>query len=182
MNKDLSRSPSTTSTLVFDPMQPNAMSHAPRPDIANINPELKAKLMSIAGSDVRQPYSEEETGLLIAQGTLIKSQIKVSRGIPHRCHFNAAVRWLKNPAAIIIFGYQNVYGHMWTQHSWNICDGTILDTFDRTLYYGVTPADPELFAMQVIFQQTGQWAPDRMQELLGKRAFARFIQIWTKRA
>jgi hypothetical protein len=180
MNKDLTDCPSTTITCSVDPKQPKASAHAHLRDVANVNPELKAKLLSIAGSDVRQPYSDDETGLLIAKGTMIKSDIKVSRGIPHRCHFNAAVRWLKNPKALIIFGYQNPTGDIWTQHSWNVCDGNILDTFDRNLYYGVTPADPDLFAMQVIFQETGELAPDRMQEVLGKRALARFRQICTR--
>lgn len=180
MNKDLTRSPSTTTMSSVDPRQPKTKAHAPPRDVANINLELKFKLLSIAGSDVRQPYSDEETALLIAQGTLIKSLIKVSRGRPHRCHFNAAVRWLKNPKATILFGYQNPGGDIWTQHSWNVCDGIILDTFDRALYYGVTPANPDLFAMQVIFQETGSLASDRMQEILGKGAYARFIQICTR--
>jgi len=180
MNKELTHGPSTTVTFPDDPVQPKAKAHTPPPDFANVIPELKAKLLSIAGSDVRQPYSDAETALLIAQGTLIKSHIKISRSMPHRCHFNAAVRWLKNPKAIIIFGYQNPSGQIWTQHSWNACDDMILDTSDRALYYGVTPADPDRFAMQAIFQEIGQLAPDRVQEFLGKRAFARFRQICTR--
>jgi hypothetical protein len=180
MNKKFAHSPSITVMCPDDPVQPKAKAHTPPPYFAAVIPELKAKLLSIAGSDVRQPYSDEETALLIAQGTLVKRPIKVSRGIPHRCHFNAAVRWLKNPKAIIIFGYQNPNRHTWTQHSWNVCDGIILDTSDRTLYYGVTPADPDLFAMQVVFQETGQLPSDRMQEILGKMAFARFRQICTR--
>jgi hypothetical protein len=175
MNTDFTQSPSTASMFFVGAMKPKAKAHAPLPNVANVNSELNAKLLAIAGSEVVQPYSDEEMVLLVAQGTLVKSSITVSRGLPHRCHFNAAVRWLKNPKAIIFFGYQNC-GDIWTQHSWNVCDGQILDTDDRKLYYGVAPANPDLFAMQVIFQETGH-ALDRMQKILGKRAFARFRQI-----
>lgn len=142
--------------------------------------ELRAKLLAISGKDVRQPYSDADMALLATQGTLMKGPIKVRPGVMHRCHYSAAVHWLKHPKDAIYIGYQKPYRDCWTQHSWNVRDGVILDTDDREFYFGVIPADPESFAAQVICDELGHLDPERIERILGVRAWRRFHAIMTR--
>jgi hypothetical protein len=138
------------------------------------HPKFRAKLSAISGRLVGQPYcSDEEMTLLATKGILMKGPVKVAHGRPNRCHFNAAVRWLNDPRKVIYFGYQNS-SDCWTQHSWNVLDGQIVDTDDRKLYFGVTPVDPEAFAVHVVLDELNV---ENIDSVLSQRAAKRFRQM-----
>jgi hypothetical protein len=146
-----------------------------------INPELEAKLLAIQPGRVVQPYLDESyTALLVSHGSLIGGPVQRTRGVPHRCHYNASLRWLKNPKAKIFFGYQDPSGEVWTQHSWNVCNGKILDTDDRSLYFGVAPDEPAIFAATSIIEELGHLNPAELSAEIRETAFARFQTICSR--
>jgi len=59
-----------------------------------------------------------------------------------------------------------------------VCEGTILDRHDAKLYFGVTPTNPGRFALECIFDEFGySFKPSTINRILGKTAFARFLDI-----
>jgi hypothetical protein len=143
-----------------------------------VNPQLEAKLLAIQPGRVVQPFADDSyTALLVSHGSQIGGPVQRTRGLPNRCHYNASLRWLKNPKATIFFGYQNPSGEVWTQHSWNVCNGKILDTDDRSLYFGVTPDDPAIFAATSIIEELGHLNLADIATEIGVTAFMRFQAI-----
>ena len=147
--------------------------------IENVQPAIKSRLTVIKPGRVVQPYSEDLATHLLNNGSLIRGPKKLStRGLMNRCHYNASLRWLRNPKATIFYGYQNPSDHCWTQHSWNVCEGTILDRHDAKLYFGVTPKDPARFALHCIFDELGySLTPSMFNRFLGKTATSRLLDI-----
>jgi hypothetical protein len=150
-----------------------------RSGIENVQPAIQSRLMAIKPGRVVQPYSEDFATHLLNYGSVMREPRKLStRGVPNRCHYNASLRWLRNPKATIFFGYQNPSGDCWTQHAWNMCEGTILDRHDANLYFGVKPVNPGRFALECIFAEFEySFEPSTLNRVLGKTAFARLLDV-----
>ena len=100
---------------------------------------LRRKLLRIGGREVdfiKDPYLQAiaNTGVLFSHG-----RVTTKRGLPHECHRNAAIFWLKGLCAAIAVGYYLGPDDVWRQHSWGaIGNCTILDTHAAgQIYFGI---------------------------------------------
>ena len=105
--------------------------------------ELKARLLEFAGDAVCLPPDEEDLNELLNYGQFwIGNNIKMMKGIPSQCHYNASRLWEQNKDKChICTGYALSSDGMWRQHSWCIWNkarsNQIVETTEpRILYYG----------------------------------------------
>lgn len=104
---------------------------------------LKEKLLSFAGDAVCLPgYEEDLTEILDCGQFWIGNNIKMMRGLPSQCHYNASRLWEQNKnQSHICTGYALSPDGMWRQHSWLIWNKArsnqiVETTVPRILYYG----------------------------------------------
>jgi hypothetical protein len=149
--------------------------------------ELEVKLLALSrGSRVIPRMLGPHLCELLERGAIIRGAVRLQpRGRDNRCHYNAAVRWLRDPAATLCTGYVCGANKVWRQHSWNVRDGEILDWDNNNravLYFGVTPADPEKFTLAVVWEEWPMEQPDSayfeaLAHEIGPDAMVRFAQI-----
>ena len=96
---------------------------------ANLAIRLRRKLLAIGGSDV---VVLPDTYLLdlVNRGRLFEdARIRIVRGLPNECHYNAARLWLRGRCSNIATGYYLCFDGRWLQHSWGVTrGGVILDS------------------------------------------------------
>lgn len=105
---------------------------------ANLAIRLRRKLLAIGGSEV---VVRPDTYLsdLVDRGRLFDdAQIRIVRGLPNQCHYNAGQLWLRGRCSNIATGYYLCFDGRWLQHSWGATRaGVILDSHSGgKLYFG----------------------------------------------
>jgi hypothetical protein len=137
--------------------------------------KLEAKLLALGPGRV-VPMPELHMVELLKRGALVTGTVRVRRGEPNRCHYNAAVQWLRDPSAEIWTGYA-YSGGIWRQHSWNVRGAEIIDTHDDAeKRFGVVPSEPEHFVVSAFTPEWDFSALDRAAfvRAIGVRAANRF--------
>ena len=110
---------------------------------ANLAIRLRRNLLAIGGSEV---MVRPDTYLLdvVNRGQLFEdAHIRIVRGLPNQCHYNAARLWLRGRCSNIATGYYLCFDGRWLQHSWGVTRaGVILDSHSGgRLYFGTVLDD-----------------------------------------
>ena len=112
--------------------------------------DLKGKLLSFAGESVCLPgYEEDLTNILEYGQFWIGNNIKMMRGLPSQCHYNASRLWEQNKdQSRICTGYALSSDGMWRQHSWLIWNKArsnqiVETTVPRVVYFGFAMNDEQ---------------------------------------
>ena len=104
----------------------------------NLARRLRRRLLAIGGSDV---VVSPDTYLpdVVDHGRMFADAgMRIVRGLPNQCHYNAARLWLAGRCSNIATGYYLCLDGRWWQHSWGMTRaGVILDTHSGgSLYFG----------------------------------------------
>ena len=105
---------------------------------ADLAIRLRRNLLAIGGSEV---VVRPDTYLLdvVKRGQLFEdAHIRIVRGLPNQCHYNAARLWLRGRCSNIATGYYLCFDGRWLPHSWGVTRaGVILDSHSGgRLYFG----------------------------------------------
>jgi hypothetical protein len=140
--------------------------------------KLESKLLALGPGRV-VPMPELHMAELLMRGAAVTGNVRVRHGEPNRCHYNAAVLWLRDPRAEIWTGYA-YSGGVWRQHSWNVRDGEIIDMHDDAeKRFGVVPSEPEHFVVSAFTPEWDFSSLDRAAfvRAIGVRAASRFHEV-----
>lgn len=108
--------------------------------------QLTKKLLAIDGKEVIWSWREPHLIHLLSNGQLCEQAVRMRRGEPIRCHYNAAKLWAKDITSTQLvtgYGFTRADG-LWRQHSWIVKGDKLLETtVKRDKYYGVvlTPCE-----------------------------------------
>ena len=110
---------------------------------ANLAIRLRRNLLAIGGSEV---VVRPDTYLLdvVNRGQLFEdAHIRIVRGLPNQCHYNAARLWLRGRCSNIATGYYLCFDGRWLPHSWGVTRASvILDSHSGgRLYFGTVLDD-----------------------------------------
>jgi len=110
---------------------------------ANLAMRLRRNLLAIGGYEV---VVRPDTYLLdvVNRGQLFEdAHIRIVRGLPNQCHYNAARLWLRGRCSNIATGYYLCFDGRWLPHSWGVTRaGVILDSHSGgRLYFGTVLDD-----------------------------------------
>ena len=110
---------------------------------ANRAKRLRQKLLAIGGSDVVVTPDTHLPDVVAHGQTFEEARVRIVRGLPNQCHYNAARLWLAGRCASIGTGYYLCFDGRWLQHSWGMTRaGVILDTHSGgRLYFGIVLDD-----------------------------------------
>jgi hypothetical protein len=111
--------------------------------------QLKSKLMAIDGKMmVPQPEHKADVHRLLNYGQIFPTtKLTCKRGLPNRCHSNAARLWCQTNNTQLVSGYALATDELWRQHSWlwDPKKQRIIETTHQFLqYFGATLEQHEL--------------------------------------
>ncbi len=111
-----------------------------RPQVipAEVRNRLERKLLSFGGSSVIWQGFDPQAALVANKGHIFDQRVRMKRGIPHRCHENAAELWaLAMDKYQLVTGY-GLSGDKWFAHSWVVDGKYLYETTGRLdRYFGV---------------------------------------------
>jgi hypothetical protein len=142
---------------------------------------LNAVLLAVAPGRVA-PMPDPHIAELLERGAVVTGNVRVRRGEPNRCHFNAAAQWLRDPAAVIHTGYayNAEHGGVWRQHTWNVRGADIIDMHDDAeIRFGVAPADTAKFVLDALAGEFDllRVGPSELRRYVGARAERRLYEV-----
>jgi hypothetical protein len=103
----------------------------------SLRTRLESKLLPLGGSRVIGQV-DPHAAVIAQRGHLFPQRVRMRRGEPHHCHFNAAELWASSMDKYqLVTGYA-LDGDKWLSHSWVVDGKNLYETthrFDR--YFGV---------------------------------------------
>jgi len=110
---------------------------------ANLATRLRRKLLAIDGSDVVVNPDTYMSDVVDHGRIFEEAHVRIVRGLPNQCHYNAARLWLAGRCSNVGTGYYLCFDGRWLQHSWGMTRaGVILDTHSGgRLYFGTVLDD-----------------------------------------
>ena len=107
--------------------------------------DLRKKLLSFGGEEVCVSYNDSDTLMILSHGIVCRGAKAVkNKGIPRRCHQNAAALFDMNPQRFrVATGWALSRDGVWREHSWGVdknipenVDGShIVETTEKRIAY-----------------------------------------------